>query len=305
MPGGTVQGGGTIPTTPSMGLNDVTSGGVTMPQWYQQLSGNLASGVNNAATAAGNLSSNWYDQPVAAPTTDLQNAAAGSAATPYNPNPGLGLAQGTLNNFTTSANYDPNVINSYMDPYTGGQMNALAQQEHTNLQNYELPAVNSTFTGAGQFGSTRNGDFLQHTIQGSDQNLLNAQAGLLNTDYMNAQNQFNTMNQNNITGSAAQSGLTTATQNANWANTNNQYNVGSQLQNSEQSQLNNNYQNWLNEQQIPQNQLAALTQTLPAISQMYSKMPVSTSSAITPLTATGGAGGLGQIALAAGNLLQP
>ena len=278
-----------------------------MPQWYQQLSGNLANSVNNAAAAAGNLSQpgNWYDQPVAAPTTGLQNSAATSAATPYDPNAGFGAAQGSLNNFTTSANYDPNAISSYMNPYTTGQMNALAQQQQTNLQNYELPAVNATFTGAGQFGSTRNANFNANTIQQSNQNLLNAQAGLLNTDYMNAQNQYNTMNANNITQSAAQQGLTTGQQNANWANTNNQYNLGSQMQGAEQTQLNDNYQNWLNEQQIPQNQLAALTQTLPAISQMYTKTPVSTSSAVTPLTSTGGAGGLGAVAQAAGTLLSP
>ena len=277
-----------------------------MPQWYEQLSGNLASGVNNAATAAGDLSSNWYDQPVAAPTTGLQNQAAGEAPTTGSGvDAGFGAAQGDLNNFTTGANYNPSDINSYLDPYTTGQMNALAQQQQTNLQNYELPAVNSTFTGAGQFGSTRNGNFNANTIQQSNQNLLNAQAGLLNTDYTNAQNEMNTMNQNTLTQSAAQQGLATGQQTADWANTNNQYNVGSQLQNSEQSQLNNNYQNWLNEQQIPQNQLAALTQTLPSLASLYSKAPVSTSSAVTPLTATGGAGGLGQIAAAAGTLLSP
>lgn len=276
-----------------------------MPQWYQQISSNFANSINNAANSAGSLSQNWWDQPVAAPTTGLQNQAATSAATPFDPNAGMNQAQGTLDNFTTSANYDPNVINSYMNPYTTGQMNALAQQQQTNLQNYQLPAVNATFTGAGQFGSTRNGNFNANVIQQSDQNLLNAQAGLLNQDYMNAQNQFNTMNQNNVVGAAAQQGLTTAQQGANWTNTNNQYNLGAQLQGSEQSQLNNNYQNWLNEQQIPQNQLAALSQTLPAISQMYTKTPVSTSSAITPLTSIGAAGGLGAIASAAGNLLSP
>ena len=286
-----------------MGTADVTSAGVTMPEWYQQLTSNLANGINNAATAAGNLSSNWYNQPVAAPTTALQNSAAAAAATPYNPNPGFNQAQSQINNFTTAQNYDPNAINSYMNPYTGGQMNALANQSLTNLQQYTLPAVNASFTGNGQFGSTRNGNFLNQAMYQNNQALTNAQAWLLNTDYQNAQNQYNQMNQNTLQQAAAQQGLTTGQQQANWLNANNQYNMGQQLQNSEQGQLSNNYQNWLNEQQIPQNQLAALSQLLPGISQMYTKAPVSTGSTQTPLTSVGGAGGLGQALSAAGNLL--
>lgn len=287
----------------SLGLNDVSSGGVTMPEWYQQLAANLANGVNNAATAAGNLSSNWYNQPVAAPTTALQQQAAGQAANMQAPDAGFGQAQNALNQYQTAQNYDPNSINSYLNPYTQGQMNALANQSQTNLQQFTLPAVNTSFTGNGQFGSTRNGNFLNQAIYQNNQALTNSQAGLLNTDYQNAVNQYNQMNQNTLNKSTAQQSLSQGQQQADWLDANNKYNMGQQLQNSTQNQLNNNYQNWLNEQQIPQNQLGALAGTLPNLSTLYSKTPTSGANTQTPLTSVGGAGGLGQIGNALGTLL--
>ncbi len=288
-------------TSTALGNTDVTSGGVTMPQWYQDLTTNFANNMNGALSTAGGLSSNWYSNPVAANVTSLQNNAAGNAANPYDYSSGMNQAQNSLNNYQTS--FDPSQLQSFMNPYLNDQMNSLAQQSMTNLENYTLPAVNSTFTGSGQFGSTRNSNFLNQAINQNNQQLLNSQANLLGTDYQNAMQNMQQWNQNNLSAATAQQGLTQADQNAYWTNTNNQYNMGQQLQNAQQGVLSNNYQDWLNSMQIPQNMMGALTQMLPSITQMYTKAPVSTASSILPLTSTSGAGGLGALSTAAGSLL--
>ena len=51
-----------------------------------------------------------------------------------------------------------------------------------------MPGVNSTFTGNGQFGSTRNADFLNRAIRDNQQTLNNTNANVL----YNAQNTANT-----------------------------------------------------------------------------------------------------------------
>lgn len=290
-------------TTPALGTTDVTSGGITMPQWYQDLSTNFANNINSALGSAGDLSSNWYQNPVAAPVTGLQQQAATSAATPPDVATGMGKAQGALDQYQTQ--FDPSKLASFMNPYTDQAMSTVAQLGGRNLQENLLPQVNSTFTGAGQFGSTRNADFTNRAVRDTNQDILNTQGGLLNNQYNNAMTQMQQWNQNPLTASTAQSALTQAGQNANWMNTNSQYNLGSQLQNSEQTGLNANYQDWLNSNILPQNMMSGLANDIPSISQMYTKAPVSTASSVLPLTSVGGAGGLGAIAQAAGNLLSP
>jgi hypothetical protein len=284
-----------------LGTNVVTNGGVTMPQWYQDLSGNLANSINSAATTAGGLSSNWYNQPVAAPITGLQNQAATGAATPFDPNPGMQSAQGSLNQFQTQ--FDPSKLASFMSPYTGQAMDTVARLGNQNLQENTLPGVNSTFTGAGQFGSTRNAEFNNRAIRDEGRNVLETQGNLLNGQYNNAMTQMQEWNKNPLLATQAQSGLTTANQTANWNTLDKQYNMGKTLQGDTQNILNQNYQDWLNSNLVPQNMLGGLSAMLPNISQIYSKAPVSNSSAVLPLSSVGGAGGLGAIANAAGTLL--
>jgi hypothetical protein len=42
-----------------------------------------------------------------------------------------------------------------------------------------IPGINSTFTGAGQFGSTRNGDWMNHAVRDNQQAITNADAQML------------------------------------------------------------------------------------------------------------------------------
>jgi len=131
------------------------------PQYSTDTNAAVAGGIQGMLGDNGYLNSvmgNWYDQ------------------TP---------AQGALGQY---AQYDPAKMSTFMNPYTENVIDANNQQSNQNLTENILPAVNSTFTGNGQFGSTRNADFENRAIRDNQQTLNNTNANVL----MNAQNQANT-----------------------------------------------------------------------------------------------------------------
>jgi hypothetical protein len=123
---------------------------------------------------------------------------------------GIGYAPGLMqqgNQWLSSAgNYDPSQIQNYLNPYTEGALSAANRLTSQNLTENILPGVNSTFTGAGQFGSTRNAEFGNRAIRDTQQAIADANAkGMVNaygqasTDYRGMLGQQGTLGQQAIT----------------------------------------------------------------------------------------------------------
>lgn len=89
-----------------------------------------------------------------------------------------------------SATYDPNVMQQHLNPYMSGVNDEIARLGNQNLMENVLPGVNSTFTGAGQFGSTRNADFTNRAIRDNQQVISGAQAGAMNQAYGQAADSY-------------------------------------------------------------------------------------------------------------------
>ena len=145
--------------------NNSTTTQYIQPQYSTQTNAAVAGGIQGMLGNNGYLNStlgSWYNQ---AP------------------------AQGALGSY---AQYDPATMQDFMNPYVDNVVQANNLQSQQNLTENILPAVNSTFTGNGQFGSTRNADFTQQAIRDNQQTLNNANANVM----MNAQNQANTAYQN-------------------------------------------------------------------------------------------------------------
>lgn len=87
---------------------------------------------------------------------------------------------------------DPGVSSSYMSPYTSGVVDRIAQLGGRNLRENLLPGINSTFTGAGQFGSTRNADFTNRALRDTQESILGEQAKALESGYNTAGNLYGT-----------------------------------------------------------------------------------------------------------------
>jgi len=70
-------------------------------------------------------------------------------------------------------------FNQFMSPYTEGVVDRIAQLGGRNLQENLLPNVNSTFTGAGMFGSGRHADFTNRAIRDANESIMGQQAQAL------------------------------------------------------------------------------------------------------------------------------
>lgn len=167
---------------------------------------------------------------------------AGAQSTSTTPGATAGSGQGT------------SLINQYMNPYLQAslqpQLDALKRQQDINTQ-----GDMSKLTQAGSYGGSR-----QAVLQGqNDYNLLAQQAGLIgqgyNTAYNNAQNQFNTEQQQGNT----------------LANTLGQ--IGGQQQALNQAGVTADYNEFVNQRNYPQQQLQfqqSMLQGLP-ISTVYNQ----------------------------------
>ena len=144
--------------------------------------------------------------------------------------------------------FDPLEVQKYMSPYTSGVVNEIQRLGTQNLTQNVMPNVNSTFTGAGQFGSTRNGEFLARGIADNDYNILGQQAKALQDAETGALTQYS--NWHNQAIPQAQGATNLATGAAGALNT-----YGSQQQAQDQNNLNTAYQDFQNQNNYGQNQL--------------------------------------------------
>jgi hypothetical protein len=80
---------------------------------------------------------------------------------------------------TNGSEYSAQNMAMYMNPYTSGVNNEIARLGNQNLTENVLPGVNSTFTGAGQFGSTRNGEFVSRALRDNQATITGAQSKVL------------------------------------------------------------------------------------------------------------------------------
>jgi hypothetical protein len=144
------------------------------------------------------------------------------------------IASGVMPNTGALANavqyglsgFDPEQINKYMSPYTKNVVDEMRRVSNRNLMQSTLPGVNTTFAGAGQFGSTRNADFTNQAIQNENYNLLGQQAKALESGYNSALDEYRTWHQNSLANAAAGASLgATAANNLNAAGLQNQQDV--------------------------------------------------------------------------------
>jgi len=80
----------------------------------------------------------------------------------------------------------PDIVNNYMNPYTGNVVNEMARLQQQNLQRNVLPTIAGGGVGTGSFGSRRQQQALGQTLADMQANLTGQQYGALNTGYNNA-----------------------------------------------------------------------------------------------------------------------
>lgn len=186
----------------------------TTPGYYTDYLSNLATAGTEAAKNA-----KFADvQPLQQKAFDTVE----KAATDYQPT--LTAAGNTLNQATTAANplasatpylsaatSDPSqAASQYMTPYIRSVIDSLGDVGARNIRQNLSPLATSAAVGSGQFGSKRGAEVLGQTIGNANRDVLNAQAGALNTGYQNALNAA--IQQNQIEGTAGATAANAASQ---------------------------------------------------------------------------------------------
>lgn len=158
-----------------------------------------------------------------------------------------------LSSAQQSAQFDPNKLNQFMNPYIGGVVNEIARLGNQNFRENLLPGVRNTYGGLGQYGSAREALAIGKAAADTQNNISGQQANALS----NAMNNAFT-NYGNFAQLGAQTGLQAGNAYNNLATTQSQlgvvdygtlFSAGQAQQQQDQSQLNATYQN----QQAAQN----------------------------------------------------
>ena len=141
--------------------------------------------LQNPATAMGQLTTGqgYFDD---AGKLDIVGA-----AKPYMDQAGATTAQAlsdralnAANPYLTAASQSSaQNIGQYMNPYQTGAMDVLAKQGARNLSENLLPGVSDAFIKAGQFGSSRMGEFGSRALRDTQESVLNQQAQMANQGY--------------------------------------------------------------------------------------------------------------------------
>lgn len=161
----------------------------SMPAWYEDAMKNLVTGAGKAASEP------WqqYTGPrVAALTDDQKKAFQGVRDVQGKYDADLNDAfKYTKEAYNRGTKEFPDNVDRYMSPYTKQVTDRIAQLGQRNLSENLLPQVNSTFTGAGQFGSSRNADFTNRALRDTNEAILGQQSQALERGYATAADIFN------------------------------------------------------------------------------------------------------------------
>ena len=214
-----------------------------IPDWLQQAQMSIA---GQGAAIAGQDYETYQGPRFAGMTPDQINAQQMIRNTASGSQPDPSQVQGDINYGLSM--FDPNEVQKYMSPYTSGVINEIGRLGSQNLFENVLPQVNSTFTGAGQFGSSRSADFTNRAIRDQGATTLGTQAKALqdaNTAAMSAYQQWH--------GAALPAAAA-----ANQIGTNAASNLGAAgalQQSNDQSNLDLAYQDFQRQQNYPKEQL--------------------------------------------------
>lgn len=151
-----IWGGATPATASSTSLTDQAS----LPAWYQEY---LRGSINKASQIAATPYQQNPNQRIAGLTPDQQQGFDVTRQSVGTWQPSMTSAQGLA---TQGGTYDPNTFQqNFMNPYTSQVMDDITRRSNQNFTEKIMPQVMDTFTGGGQFGSSRMMDFMNRAIR--------------------------------------------------------------------------------------------------------------------------------------------
>lgn len=232
---------GTVPGSSQQSQQSWTTSSV--PEWQMQA---LKTVVGQGAAIAGQDYVPYGGQRIADFSPDQLNAqqlfryqAAGTQADP---------TQVQSNIDYSLSGFNPEEVKKYLSPYTTGVIDEIGRLGNQNLTENILPGINSTFTGAGQFGSTRNADFTNRAVRDTQYDILGQQSNALQNAQTSALQQYGNWHNQALQNAQTATGLGAQT-------ASNLSQAGSLQQTADQANLNLAYQDFQNQQNFPKSNL--------------------------------------------------
>ena len=172
--------------------NQNNSSSSALPQWYLNSGQKSANYFNNQMQQ---LPTKGYQGQRVAGLSPLQQVGIGQGQNYLDQSsPLYGQGANLMNQagqqMSNSGVWNEQEMMKHMNPYLGGALNTMATMSNRNLMENVLPGVNSTFAGAGQFGSTRNADFTNRALRDNQDSINNTGATMINSAYDQAANDY-------------------------------------------------------------------------------------------------------------------
>lgn len=267
--------------TPTSVTGTITDSSSSLPAWLQE----YTRGIASQATAVAGQAYTPYTSPTNAVTYgEDAGRIAGFTPAQLQAQQQVVANQGNYQPYLDKASQTvPQAINQYMSPYTDSVVNRIAQLGQRNLTENLLPQVNSTFTGAGQFGSTRSADFTNQAVRDANESILGQQASALESGYQNA-------GQMALADLQRQAQLGQLTQQLGYQDTSMLDTMGQQQQAQQQQNMNLAQTDFTNQLNYPKTQLSFLSDIIrgnPTGSTSFtaSQVPGASAQTISPLAA--------------------
>lgn len=216
----------------------------------------------------------------------LTDAGKAAAQTPYNPYTGqqvagltpqqqqaFGLASSSVGNYAPfmqgaqnavgtaqgQAQFDPNQVQQYLNPYLGGVVNEIGRLGQEQFQNQIVPTLSNAYSSLGQFGSARQGMMLSDAGARNQREVLGQQSNALQTGYDSAMAGYQDWSQmgmdTNLRAGTALGNLGQAEQQLAIGDYGQLLNAGQLQQMQEQRGLDNNFANYMDERNYPWEQV--------------------------------------------------
>lgn len=226
---------------PNANASTVTVG--NLPDWYQEY---MRSMMGQSSAIAGQDYTQYQGARIQDFSPDQLQAFQNvrdmqGIQDPYNSAAGNMLTQSGNPNLDTAA------FNSYLNPYTSGVVDRLGELGARNLNEKLLPQINDTFTGAGQWGSSRNADFLARAVRDQNESTLAAQNQALADSYNQAMNAYGQGQNRQAYSGQALGALGSTVQQEGIKDAAALQDIGQQQQNLDQKSLDTAYQDFLNQ----------------------------------------------------------
>lgn len=259
-----------------------------LPAWYQQYLSGL---IGRTSQVVGEPYQPYTQPRVAGFNTDQTNAYGMTRA-------GIGqyqpmLEQGSDMVAGAGGGFNETEFNKYLNPMTSNVMDEIARRGGRNLGENLLPQVNTTFTGAGQFGSSRHEDFTARALRDTNEAILGEQARTGLAGYSQAMGDYQKSQDRTLTAGKEMGALATSGQGMGLRDAASLEAVGAAQKGQDQQNLDVAYQDFLEQRDYPRNNAAFMSSIIRGLPVNQSTTTTSTAPANQNQLAPSG---LGQLA---------